>query len=429
VTDPPPVSAVRNSLLPELAFMMEPAIDSQWCDADKELALQITALCAKPPSKKPREPGQRAIVAIARRPQFGTDEAAWSAYGSSMQRFYEWKPVVDAALAANPSCIPALPAAPMHVQAAPQQIRATAAEEAHSKQLHAEAQARYRKRQRETAEVAEVAQEADALDIPVTVMLAREEQPCREDFVGSEAEWQEYTKCEERRRAVWVKWMEQREAMIEALPVEHLYYVAGARGRRRESLLEAASRGEMVGCACGAAKQGLCTSCEGHGGMVLYRELGGDTMHKYMDGVGLHWSRFVRVDQATGLFENEIMYVDDGWGQMRHTASLNKMLKHIRSVPEAALLPIHPDIDLWQAASENRTARLDSLRVWRTAELAAGRDGLTKWERYDRDQHVYTGCEHCGCRYCRRGIRCPSNPNACPCVHLPYACGKCRGEG
>jgi hypothetical protein len=53
-----------------------------------------------------------------------------------------------------------------------------------------------------------------------------------------------------------------------------------------------------------------------------------------------------------------------------HGFAQQNALKQIRSVPEAALLPVHPDIDLWQAAFENRTTRLDSLRVWRAAELA-----------------------------------------------------------
>ena len=70
-----------------------------------------------------------------------------------MQRFYEWKPAVDAALAASSCAIPTL-MPPVQVQETPDQGRASEAAEARAKQLHAEAQARFRKRQREAAELA-----------------------------------------------------------------------------------------------------------------------------------------------------------------------------------------------------------------------------------------------------------------------------------
>ena len=424
--DPPPVSKLctdPTTVAPGSEFMETPSLELMWCDADKELALQIVALCEKPPSKKPREPGQRAIVAIARRPHFSTDEGAWSAYGSSMQRFYEWKPAVDAALAASSCAIPSL-MPPVQVQETPDQGRASEAAEARAKQLHAEAQARFRKRQREAAELAAFAQEAETMELPPAVTWAREEQISRDDFVGSEAEWQHHVEGEERRLAAWLKWIEHREALIEAMSAAYLYHIAEARGRRRETLLEAASSGKTVGCACGAAKPGCCNRCENHGGMVLYRELGGDSMHRYrLEGVGLHWSRFVHVGQ-----EAEIMYPDDGWGRMSCMASLNKMIKQMSSWDESVPLPAHPDAELWRVVSENGRVQSEEWRAWRASELAAGRDGLTKLERDNRDWLAYTGCEHCGSRYCKRGARCPSNPSACPCVQLPYRCEECRGK-
>ena len=94
------------------------------------------------------------------------------------------------------------------------------------------------------------------MELPPAVTWAREEQIRRDDFVGSEAEWQHHVEGEERRLAAWLKWIEHREALIEAMPAAYLYHIAEARGRRRETLLEAASTGKTVGCACGATKPG-----------------------------------------------------------------------------------------------------------------------------------------------------------------------------
>ena len=382
---------------------------SVWSDADKDLALQIAALCDAPPSKKPREPGQRAIVAIARRAQFSTDEAAWTAYRSSMQRFYEWKQVVDAVLATRAKSIPTSSTQPSTQEQHHETHRAE--EAARAKQLHAEAQERYRKRQREAAEVRDVGLQADAMTTPAELELVNSDaQACsRDEFVGSEAEWQHYMKSEEQRRAVWAKWMEQRNAMIEGMPAERLYYIAEARGRRREQLLHGASRGETtMCCACRAGKRGSCASCEGQGGMVLYLKLGGDWMHRYNLDTGGAFSgfyqwRFVRVNQETGEFENENLRIDDGWGKVGPMASLNKMLKKMSSWPESDPLPEHPDTDLWQMASENNRVRWEARRLWREAELSAGRDGLTKWERYEKQQRERMPCKHCGSRYCWGG--------------------------
>ena len=112
------------------------------------------------------------------------------------------------------------------------------------------------------------------MELPPAVTWAREEQISRDDFVGSEAEWQHHVEGEERRLAAWLKWIEHREALIEAMPAAYLYHIAEARGRRRETLLEATSTGKTVGCACGAAKPGCCDRCKNHGGMVhvLYIE-------------------------------------------------------------------------------------------------------------------------------------------------------------
>ena len=78
-------------------------------------------------------------------------------------------------------------------------------------------------------------------------MGERRAQISRYDFVGSEAEWQHHVEGEERRLAAWLKWIEHREALIEAMPAAaYLYHIAEARGRRRETLLEAASSGKTV---------------------------------------------------------------------------------------------------------------------------------------------------------------------------------------
>lgn len=116
-------------------------------DADKENALAIAARCEKPPSKKPREQGQRAILAVAGRASFSTDEEAWKAYGSSRQRFYEWKPMVEALLAAEAAANPSTQ--PMEDEEPGEDDPAQQAEAAaRLRQLHAQAQARYRERLR-----------------------------------------------------------------------------------------------------------------------------------------------------------------------------------------------------------------------------------------------------------------------------------------
>jgi hypothetical protein len=62
-------------------------------------------------------------------------------------------------------------------------------------------------------------------------------------------------------------------------------------------------------------------------------------MHRYrLEGVGLHWSRFVHVGH-----EAEIVYPENGWGRTSRMASLNKMIKQMSSWDESVPLPAHPD--------------------------------------------------------------------------------------
>jgi predicted DNA-binding protein (UPF0251 family) len=84
---------------------------------------------------------------VARRASFSTDEEAWKAYGSSRQRFYEWKPTVEALLAAEAAANPSTQ--PMEVEEPDEDDPAQQAEAAaRLRKLHAQAQARYRERLR-----------------------------------------------------------------------------------------------------------------------------------------------------------------------------------------------------------------------------------------------------------------------------------------
>jgi hypothetical protein len=58
--------------------------------------MKIVKLCESPPTANPQEAGLRACFAAYQRQQneFPTDEAAWTFYSSSRQRFYEWNPQV-----------------------------------------------------------------------------------------------------------------------------------------------------------------------------------------------------------------------------------------------------------------------------------------------------------------------------------------------
>ena len=75
-----------------------PAMDERAAAADgvapfdaaaKDRAKRIAAAAGKP---KTRDEGLKAIHAALHRKHFSDDRAAWEAYGSSRQRFYEWKP-------------------------------------------------------------------------------------------------------------------------------------------------------------------------------------------------------------------------------------------------------------------------------------------------------------------------------------------------
>lgn len=60
-------------------------------------ALKFLMICIDPPSKVPGEAGLRALFAVLHRRRFPRHEDAWTHYGSSRQRYYEWKPTIEAA--------------------------------------------------------------------------------------------------------------------------------------------------------------------------------------------------------------------------------------------------------------------------------------------------------------------------------------------
>ena len=175
--------------------------------------------------------------------------------------------------------------------------------------------------------------------------------------------------------AEYITW---RDAAIEKLTTSHIYHMAEARGAHRERLLTAKSVGD-----CGRHEERKAELAQECSSMGLFIILGGDTMHQ-SDG-GLCWQRFVGLDQQTGLSNYETVRVDDGWGEMSCTASFRKLLKQMIADAESTVALPHPDEQLWRDVSENRAARAAVLESWRRAERTAGRDGLTKWERYDRD--------------------------------------------
>lgn len=63
-------------------------------------ARQLIARCTEtvPPSERPQLAGLKAAFAVYHRGVFQSDEQAWTFYGSTRQRFYEWKPAIQALL-------------------------------------------------------------------------------------------------------------------------------------------------------------------------------------------------------------------------------------------------------------------------------------------------------------------------------------------
>jgi hypothetical protein len=63
-------------------------------------ARQLIARCTEtaPPSERPQYAGLKAAFAVYHRGVFQSDEQAWTFYGSTRQRFYEWKPAIQALL-------------------------------------------------------------------------------------------------------------------------------------------------------------------------------------------------------------------------------------------------------------------------------------------------------------------------------------------
>ena len=90
----------------------------------KEEALALAARCVNAPSKQPREAGQRALLAChyRRLGRFARDEDAWTHFGSSRQRFYEWQPsvvAIDLAAQPAPAAQPTLPVAEWRIAPRP----------------------------------------------------------------------------------------------------------------------------------------------------------------------------------------------------------------------------------------------------------------------------------------------------------------------
>lgn len=68
-------------------------------------ARQLVARCTEvaPPSERPQLAGLKAAFAVYHRGVFISDEQAWTFYGSTRQRFYEWKPAIQALLSEESS--------------------------------------------------------------------------------------------------------------------------------------------------------------------------------------------------------------------------------------------------------------------------------------------------------------------------------------
>ena len=65
---------------------------------DEEAAKEMVGLCKDPVSKRPQEAGLRAVFAVMQSHLFDKAEEAWVYYGSTRQRFYEWKHCVTTAM-------------------------------------------------------------------------------------------------------------------------------------------------------------------------------------------------------------------------------------------------------------------------------------------------------------------------------------------
>ena len=88
-----------------LDALMMPAGAPPFDAAAKERAKRVAAAAGKP---KTRDEGLKAIHAALHRQHFREERAAWEAYGSTRQRFYEWKPhcqltTIDAMLQPAPA--------------------------------------------------------------------------------------------------------------------------------------------------------------------------------------------------------------------------------------------------------------------------------------------------------------------------------------
>ena len=286
--------------------------------------------------------------------------------------------------------------------------------EAREKRHEAEASRRYRARQsvqRSLEKQVVVEQESSKLDeLDAALDRLRTASPGLEQEQAARVVRNTY--------AEYITW---RDAVIEKLTIKQVYHIAEARGALRERLLTAKSQGAY---ATVRHEEQKAEKAEGRSSMGLFIIQRGEDMHQ-SDG-GLRWQRFVGLNQQTGSYQCETVCVDDGWGDMSCQASFCKVLKQMNADPESTVALPHPDEQLWQEVSENCAARAAALESWRQAERTAGRDGLTYWERYDKEMAAWKGCEHCKSMYCFRGLKCPSNPSACPCVHAPYECDKCR---
>ena len=67
-------------------------------DRDDALAMAIAA-GEDAPSQRPQEAGLRAVFAVMQLRHFSRPEESWSHYGSSRQRFYEWRTCIEAVMA------------------------------------------------------------------------------------------------------------------------------------------------------------------------------------------------------------------------------------------------------------------------------------------------------------------------------------------
>ena len=110
-------------------------------------------------------------------------------------------------------------------------------------------------------------------------------------------------------------------------------------------------------------------------------------MDKFLD-FGASNTFVESLNEETG----DVMYhqvdVDDGWGGMHPSASLDRMIREASSGDAMDWDAPHPDAEIWHEIAQNRSEVAAAQSAWRAAERAAGRDGRTHKERKSPPYHL-----------------------------------------